>query len=167
MIVLTPKGAKLGRKIVRLHRLTERLLLDVLGMKEEIFEEATCSVEHAITEELEEAICTLLGHPKICPHGKRIPPGKCCNKKKEKVPRMVFSVSELEAGDEGKVCYIVLDRFNILSRLMSMGILPGARLKILRKNPSYIVQIGNRQLVFDKHIASSIYVIKLPPAKSH
>ena len=92
-VKLTPKGLKLGEEIVRLHRLTERLLLDVLGMEEEVLEEASCAVEHVITKELEEAICTLLWHPKVCPHGKRIPPGKCCSRREEKVSRVVFSLN--------------------------------------------------------------------------
>ncbi len=161
-IALTPKGKELGKRIVRLHRLTERLLLDVLRMEEEVFEEASCSVEHAITEELEEAICTLLGHPKMCPHGKRIPPGRCCSKKREKISRVVYAISELEPGDEGRISYIVMDRFNILSRLTGMGLIPGARLKLLRKKPSYVIEVGNRQITFDNYIARSIYVIKLP-----
>lgn len=161
-VVLTPKGLKLGEEVVRLHRLTERLLLDVLGMEEKVFEEASCAVEHVITKELEEAICTLLWHPKVCPHGKQIPPGSCCNRRREKISRVVFSLNELKPGEEGRVGYIALDRFSILSRLMSLGLSPGARLKLLRKTPSYIVQVGRRQIAFDKYIASSIYVVKAP-----
>ncbi len=160
LIKLTDRGEELGRKIVRLHRLAERLLLDVLDMEEEIYEKASCSVEHAITEELEEAICTLLGHPKVCPHGKKIPPGKCCKKREETFTKVVYTLAELSPGDEGRVCYLASDRLNLVSRLLNMGIVPGSRVKLVRKSPSYIIQIGNTQVAFDEYIAKSIYIIK-------
>ena len=40
-----------------------------------------CKFEHIISPELDERICSFLGHPKTCPHGNPIPPGDCCNHK--------------------------------------------------------------------------------------
>ncbi len=157
---LTNKGEELGRKIIRLHRLTERLLFDILGMEEEIYEKTACNLEHVITEELEEAICTLLGHPKICPHGKPIPPGKCCINHEKLVKRVVYPLNELFPGDEGKLSYIYSRNPGLINRLMSLGLIPGRRIKVLKKFPSYIVQVGNTQIALDEEIAKNIYVIK-------
>ncbi len=157
---LTDKGEELGRKIIRLHRLTERLLFDILGMEEEIYEKAACSLEHVVTEELEEAICTLLGHPKICPHGKPIPPGRCCVNHEKLVKRIVYPLNELYPGDEGKLSYIYSRSPELVNRLMSLGLIPGRRIKVLKKFPSYIVQVGNTQIALDEEIAKNIYVIK-------
>lgn len=157
---LTKKGEQKGKEMVRLHRLTERLLSDVLGMSEELYEKATCSVEHAITLELEEAICTLLGHPLICPHGKIIPRGACCIKNEDKVERVIYSLSQLNPGDEGKISYVYSTNPALMSRMISLGIAPGKRIKLLRNFPSYIIQIGNTQIALDEGIAKSINVIR-------
>ncbi|HII95209.1 MAG TPA: hypothetical protein HA367_05705, partial [Candidatus Methanofastidiosum sp.] len=57
------KGEEIGKKIIRRHRLTERLLKDILQMTIDEIEEPACRLEHTITEGLEDSICTLLGHP--------------------------------------------------------------------------------------------------------
>lgn len=158
---LTDKGEDLGRKIIRLHRLTERLLLDVLGMEEEVYERVACDIEHVITEELEEAICTLLGHPKICPHGKPIPPGRCCINHERLVERIVYSLNELYPGDEGKLSYIYSRSPELINRLMSLGLVPGRKIKVLKRFPSYIIQIENTRIALDEEVAKNIYVVKL------
>ena len=75
-IKLTPMGREIARQIVRNHRLTELLLTDILHMN--IDENAVCGLEHYISEDISDAVCTTLNHPKRCPHGHSIPPGRCC-----------------------------------------------------------------------------------------
>jgi Mn-dependent DtxR family transcriptional regulator len=41
-------------------------------------EQQACKFEHILSPEATDKICTFLGHPKTCPHGAPIPPGKCC-----------------------------------------------------------------------------------------
>ena len=75
-IKLTLEGREIARQIVRNHRLTELLLTDILHMN--IDENAVCGLEHYISEDISDAVCTTLNHPKRCPHGHSIPPGRCC-----------------------------------------------------------------------------------------
>lgn len=165
-VFLTEKGKRKGMEMVRLHRLTERLLSDILEMSEELYEKATCSVEHAITPELEEAICTLLGHPPICPHGKLIPRGKCCIKNQDKIERIIYNLTQLHPGDFGRISYIYSTNPALISRMISLGIAPGRKIKLLRKFPSYIIQIGNTQIAIDEELAKNINVIKALNHKS-
>jgi len=79
-ITLTAKGRPEARSVVRRHRLAERLLHDVLGTGEKLMHDKACKFEHLLDKGLDESICHLLGHPKICPHGKPIPPGRCCRR---------------------------------------------------------------------------------------
>lgn len=145
---------------MRLHRLTERLLSDVLEMQEELYEKTACNVEHTITPELEHAICTMLGHPKVCPHGKPIPPGECCIKGEEEVKKAVYPLYDLNPGEEGRVSYILVGKRDEMLRLISLGIAPGKRIKLIRKFPSYIVQAGFSQIAIDENIAKQIFVIR-------
>lgn len=73
---LTKKGREIARKIIRNHRLGEMLLTKILNMK--VDEKAICGFEHHISEEIADAVCTYLDHPKKCPHGNEIPRGICC-----------------------------------------------------------------------------------------
>ena len=159
-VELTAKGEELGRRIVRLHRLTERLLSDVLDMQEELYEKTACSVEHTITPELEHAICTMLGHPKVCPHGKPIPPGECCIRGEEEVKKAVYPLYDLNPGEEGRVSYILVEKREEMLRLISLGIAPGKRIRLLRKFPSYIIQAGFSQIAIDENVAKQIFVIR-------
>ncbi len=161
-IVLTNEGERVGRKLVRLHRLTERLLSDVLGMEEEVYERVACRVEHLIPEELEEAVCTLLGHPRLCPHGKPIPPGGCCLSGKRYVETVVHPLTELEEGGSGRISYIYVENPQVMTRLMNLGLRPGRRVTVLKRFPAYIVQVGNTQVALDYEVASRIYVVSGP-----
>ena len=68
-ISLTEKGFSQAEQIMRRHRLAERLLTDVLGMKLDDIEVAACEFEHFLASELVESICTILGHPREFHHG--------------------------------------------------------------------------------------------------
>ncbi len=74
---LTEKGEKIGRQMVRNSRLLEVLMKNTL--KIDLDEKMVCGMEHHMSEDFADAICTLLNHPRLCPHGYTIPEGKCCN----------------------------------------------------------------------------------------
>ncbi|HEY6537135.1 MAG TPA: metal-dependent transcriptional regulator [Candidatus Nitrosocosmicus sp.] len=79
IVVLTTEGEKIGKQMIRNTRLLEVLMKDAL--KIDIDEEMVCGIEHHMKEIFTEALCTLLKHPKICPHGYNIPIGSCCIEK--------------------------------------------------------------------------------------
>ncbi|MGC1490970.1 MAG: ATP-binding cassette domain-containing protein [Candidatus Acidiferrum sp.] len=78
---LTPVGSQRARGVVRRHRLAERLFKDTFSVDDTEAHNQACKFEHIISPELDQRICTFLGHPKTCPHGNPIPPGDCCNGK--------------------------------------------------------------------------------------
>jgi putative ABC transport system ATP-binding protein len=78
---LTSAGSQRARDVVRRHRLAERLFKDTFSVDETEAHTQACKFEHIISPELDQRICTFLGHPKTCPHGNPIPPGDCCDGK--------------------------------------------------------------------------------------
>ena len=78
---LTESGARRARDVVRRHRLAERLFTDTFAIEDAEAHQQACRFEHIITPELDQRICSFLGHPKTCPHGNPIPPGVCCDTK--------------------------------------------------------------------------------------
>jgi putative ABC transport system ATP-binding protein len=75
---LTESGSRRARDVVRRHRLAERLFTDTFAIEDAEAQVQACRFEHIITPELDQRICSFLGHPKTCPHGNPIPPGACC-----------------------------------------------------------------------------------------
>jgi DtxR family transcriptional regulator, Mn-dependent transcriptional regulator len=76
-VEMTDEGDRVGRQMMRNTRLLEVLMKDAL--KIEIDEEMVCGIEHHMKNIFTDALCTLLKHPRKCPHGHIIPEGKCCS----------------------------------------------------------------------------------------
>lgn len=158
-IHLLEKGKAHAQAALRRHRLAERLMVDVLDVKKQIINEVSCKFEHLLHEGLEDNVCAILGHPRVCPHGKPIPPGRCCQQKeKTKFQKFVSRLSELEVKDRGAIAYLHSKDNTQLQKLMSIGILPGMSINLLQKFPSYVLQLGQSQFAVDKELASCIYV---------
>jgi DtxR family Mn-dependent transcriptional regulator len=157
-VTLTEKGRTEGCKIVRRHRLAERLFTDILDVKKKLVHPLSCQFEHLLHEGIEENICILLGHPKTCPHGRLIPPGECCRKAKENIGKVISSLDNLAKNQKGKVAYIHTKDHKKLQKLMSMGVLPGISITLIQKFPSYVFQLGQAQFAVDKELAENIYV---------
>jgi DtxR family Mn-dependent transcriptional regulator len=151
-------GKEEGERIIRRHRLAERLLVDVLDMKKGLIHEIGCKFEHVLLEEVEENVCTLLGHPRACPHGKPIPPGKCCEKSAKQVARAVCLLKDLGVKDRGRIAYLATNDSGRLNKLMAMGALPGISITMIQKFPSYVFKVGQSQFAIDQEMAEGIYV---------
>jgi DtxR family Mn-dependent transcriptional regulator len=76
-VEMTPEGEHIGNKMMRNTRLLEVLMKDAL--KIEVDEEMICGIEHHMKDMFTDALCTLLEHPRKCPHGHEIPKGNCCS----------------------------------------------------------------------------------------
>lgn len=157
-LTLTAAGRPEAAQAVRRHRLAERLLVDVLATEEAQVDEHACRFEHVLLDGVDESICTLLGHPRFCPHGKPIPPGKCCKQMQESVERLIAPLYDLQPGQRGQIAYIQMNNPKRLQKLMAMGVLPGVPITLLHRFPSFVFEAGYSQFAVDKEIAADIYV---------
>lgn len=157
-IRLTDRGLGLAGDAVRRHRLAERLLTDVLRVRKDMIHETACQFEHHLHRGIDQNVCTLLGHPKTCPHGRPIPPGKCCMKGAKVVPQAVSALSVLKPGQAGKVAYLSTTEPARAQMLLSMGIVPGTKIELLSGFPSFLFQLNESQFAVDKDVAREIYV---------
>jgi DtxR family Mn-dependent transcriptional regulator len=162
-ITLTEKGDDYARKIIRAHRLAERLLYDVLGGD---FESGACEFEHIVTGELVDSICILLGHPKTCPHGSPIPPGKCCQESRRTAQSSVIPLIGLEVGQSARIAYINCDSDQQLHKIDSLCIRPGAIATLHQRYPTYVIECEGSNIAMDEQIASNICVWKEPQYSS-
>jgi DtxR family Mn-dependent transcriptional regulator len=70
---LSPKGRQLATRVMRKHRLAERLLTDIIGLEIEFVHEEACRWEHVMSEQVERRLVELLEHPTESPYGNPIP----------------------------------------------------------------------------------------------
>jgi DtxR family Mn-dependent transcriptional regulator len=159
-ILFTEEGRAQARKLIRRLRLAERLFTDVFEMKDDTVIADACKMEHILSEELTDSVCTFLGHPQTCPHGKPIPRGECCKKYKVEVEPVVTRLSEFEVGSKGRITFIVPTKQSRLSKLNSLGITAGSIIRLLQRNPSYVIQIDETTVAIDPEIAKEIYIKK-------
>ena len=159
---LTPEGRELAKRQVRRHRLAEVLFTTVLEVRDESAVDRTaCVMEHVLGAGLADAICSFLGHPRACPHGKPIPAGPCCRELSQTIEPLVQPLDRLPAGAEGRIVYIVPRERDRLARLTNLGIIPGARVRVQQKTPAFVLALGETTLAVDPAIAGEIYVKKI------
>jgi len=157
-MVLKERGEKKAKEIIRRHRLTERLLSEIFEISEEEVEEEACKFEHILSPGVTDSVCTFLGHPPTCIHGKPIPRGECCSKFKKEMKPLVIPLDELGLGEKGRIVFIAPKSHQRLDRLSALGIVPGSIVRMHQKNPSHVLQIGETTLALDREIVKDIYV---------
>jgi DtxR family Mn-dependent transcriptional regulator len=127
---LTAAGLAVGVRVLRRHRLAERLLTDVLGMGwEEVHAEA-CMLEHAISENVERKLVAFLGDPQTCPHGHPIPPLDLSDP-----VRVGSPLAQVAEGARATVCGVTDEVSEVLRYLGELGLLPGRSVIVRSKAP--------------------------------
>jgi len=157
-IKLSSTGEKKARKIIRAHRLAEKLIFDALGGD---YEKGACEFEHMVNTELIDSICILLGHPQECPHGRKIPQGDCCKNAVKTVECAVMPMTDMEIDQSFRVAYINGQKDNVrLNKISTLQIRPGSLVKMEQKYPSIVIQCEGADIALDDNIAADIYVWK-------
>jgi DtxR family Mn-dependent transcriptional regulator len=155
---LTEKGRKIALQVIRRHRLSERLLTDILHMEWDKVHNAACRLEHAMTDEVMKPLEKTLGHPKTCPHGNPIPT-KCGGIIEEESSSLI----DLAEGEEGTIMKITEEKADMLRYLNAMGLVPGAHLKVVGKAPfngPITVRVDRTNRALSREVASIIRVRK-------
>jgi DtxR family Mn-dependent transcriptional regulator len=158
LVVLTDEGRVVARAIVRRHRLAEVLLREVLSLEESVSETTACEVEHVLSAQVTDSICTYLGHPPRCPHGKQIPPGACCQVFRKDLRPLVAPLPDLGMGASGRIVFITAASQATLERIGSLGVAPGRTVRLVQSRPSVVLEAGNTRIALDPEIAAQIFV---------
>lgn len=160
-VAFTARGRELAEWQVRRHRLAELLLSTVLEVGDErAVDHTACVMEHILSPAVTDSVCSFLGHPKFCPHGEPIPPGKCCRTFSNAIEPLVQPLSELPVGQQARIVYIVPKEPVRLVKLSSLGLVPGVTIRLQQKQPAPVIQVGETTLALDDSIAAEIYVKK-------
>lgn len=155
-VELTDAGMSVAMNVVRRHRLLELYLVEMLGYGwDEVHDEAEV-LEHAVSDELLERMCTALGHPTRDPHGDPIPnhdhvidePGGAV-------------LAELPVGTTGVVARVADSSPDILRYLADLGIRPDQPIAVLDRQPfggPLVVRVGDTQHALGERVTRAVTV---------
>jgi DtxR family Mn-dependent transcriptional regulator len=163
ILVLSDRGEKYAEAIVRRHRLAERLFRDVFSMSEGNFEREACTWEHVLSEGVTDHVCSFLGHPRVCPHNKPIPRGRCCYQYKDdkSLPPLVQPLSAVSLGRQTKIVYILPSLQRRLKKLTGLGLIPGAIISLKQKKPALVVTCEGTTIALDIEVGKEIFALTL------
>jgi DtxR family transcriptional regulator, Mn-dependent transcriptional regulator len=135
-----------------------RLFRDLLAAGDDTMEAQACEFEHILSPEATESVCTLLGHPPTCPHGKPIPPGACCSSFERTLRPLVTGLPTFPLGATGRIVFIAPRFHDRMDRLAALGVIPGSTLRLHQRSPSFVIEVGETTIALDPEIAGEVYV---------
>ena len=156
--ILTSAGSDLAREVVRRHRLAEVLFHQVLELPMELTEAEACGMEHLLSPQATAAVCTFLGHPPACPHGRAIPPGPCCSTVGRHATPLICRLIDLGPGERGRVVLLAPKQRERLEQLGDLGLIPGAVVLLRQRKPSLVVEVDRTLLALEDDIAAGIFL---------
>lgn len=124
-VELTEEGEMVAAEAVRHHRLIELYLVRHLGYGWDAVDAEAERLEHAISEEFEDRVDALLGHPTEDPHGDPIP-----SKSGEVSTPTLLPLGALEVGAHATVRRVNDDDAGLLRYLETLGLVPGTCLVV-------------------------------------
>ena len=156
---LTASGVAKATRVMRKHRLAERLLTDVIGLDWEFVHEEACRWEHVMSERVERRIATLLDHPHFDPYGNPIPGLDALDEERTSVafldgvtPLVTVADAAGAAGARGVVARLgepLQSDVELLARLDRAGVRPGVSVNIERAPGVVTVSLPGADTVLD------------------
>ena len=158
VVELTQKGSDLAEKVVRKHRLAERLLVDVIGLEWHKVHREAGRWEHVISDDVEARLVDLLGDPGTCPHGNPIPGSGAETAVVEERP-----LAEVEPGTTVRLQRISEDveiDMGSLAYLDEHGFIPGATAVVTSRGPdgTLVLDLGASTVAFGSDLSRRLFV---------
>ncbi|MGH7670268.1 MAG: metal-dependent transcriptional regulator [Gemmatimonadaceae bacterium] len=156
---LTDKGRRAALGTLRRHRVIEAYLAEALGYPWDRVHGEAELLEHAASDELVDRMAAAIGEPETDPHGAPIPARDGTMDE-----RRLASLDDLPPGAEARVTRVEDDDPERLRYLGSMGIRPGAHVRIVERAP-YGGLITLRVARTEQHVGSELarHVLVIPP----
>ncbi len=165
---LTEEGRRLATRVMRKHRLAERLLTDVIGLEWEHVHEEACRWEHVMSETVERRLLELLDHPTESPYGNPIPGLDELGHVHvgEQFMTGVEALSAVAAGDESRVLVRRISEEMqkdevLMSALRRAGALPDKTVTVITTTAGVLVGSGGETAEIVPEAADHIFVKRL------
>jgi DtxR family transcriptional regulator, iron-dependent repressor len=159
ILSLTDSGRTLAEKVVRKHRLAERLLVDVIGLEWHKVHREAGRWEHVISDDVEARLVELLGDPATCPHGNPIPGSHSA------APVATRPLADVGVGERVRLLRISEEvelNLGSLTLLDDGGFIPGAVALVGGRDTEGTVEVavegGDEKLQVSRDLSGRLFV---------
>jgi DtxR family Mn-dependent transcriptional regulator len=158
-VTLTAAGRHEALRLVRIHRLWEVFLAEVLGISwDEVHAEAH-RLEHATSDHLADRLSAFLDDPQIDPHGQRIPSREGALPERQSLP-----LSEVGAGETVILTEVPDGDPELLRYLGDLALYPGAEIHVVDVAPfdgPLTVRLDEGERVLGRALAAQLLVAEI------
>ena len=154
--ILTKAGRARAEKVVRKHRIIERLLTDFMGYTAAEAHVHADELGDTFTDEMVERIEERLGNPERCPHGWPVDPAFEQEENHELAP-----LAELEEGAVAEIVRLAEHDGELLHYFYDEGFVPGARIELRAVQPAagqFTVKLGREERAIAEKAAAGLFV---------
>jgi DtxR family transcriptional regulator, Mn-dependent transcriptional regulator len=166
---LTDDGHRLATRVMRKHRLAERLLTDVIGLDWELVHAEACRWEHVMSETVERRLVELLDHPTESPYGNPIP-GLSELGEVTGAEQFMDNVEPLESvAGAGEDVRVMVRRISeelqkdepLMAALRRVGAVPDKVVTVARVAEGVLIGSGGETAEVDDDVAAHVFVRRL------
>ncbi|MCW2830048.1 MAG: dihydrofolate reductase [Aeromicrobium sp.] len=164
---LSEKGRQLATRVMRKHRLAERLLIDIIGLEIEFVHEEACRWEHVMSEQVERRLVEILQHPTESPYGNPIPGLEELGESRID-PGFLDGVTTMTSAVKGSTdpIRLVVRRIaeelqkdtEVMSVLRRVGALPGNDVLVSQGHDGVVVARQGETAEIDTEAAAHVFV---------
>jgi DtxR family Mn-dependent transcriptional regulator len=154
--LLTESGRERAERVVRKHRIIERLLTDFMGYTGAESHERADQLGDTFTEEMIERIDEKLGRPERCPHGWPVDPGVEQTENADLAP-----LAALAPGTQATIVRLAEHDGDLLHWFYEQGLVPGTELVLERAEPAadqFVVRVGGGTQAVSEKAAAGLFV---------
>jgi DtxR family Mn-dependent transcriptional regulator len=154
--LLTPAGRKRAERVVRKHRIIERLLTDFMGYTAAEAHVHADELGDTFTEDMVERIDERLGHPERCPHGWPVDPDVEQDENQHLAP-----LSELPAGAHATIVRLAEHDGELLHWFYDEGLVPGREIEVREAQPAagqITVRLNGTERAIGEKAAAGLFV---------
>ena len=154
--ILTPTGTERARKVVRKHRIIERLLTDFMGYTAGEAHVHADELGGTFTDDMVERIDEKLGHPERCPHGWPVDPDFEQAENRELQP-----LSDLDPGERATIVRLAEHDGDLLHWFYAEGLVPGTSVELRAAEPAagqFRVTIDGGEKAIGEKAAAGLFV---------
>ncbi|HEU5278904.1 MAG TPA: metal-dependent transcriptional regulator [Gaiellaceae bacterium] len=154
--LLTPEGRKRAERVVRKHRIIERLLTDFMGYTPAEAHVQADLLGDTFTDDMVGRIEERLGHPDRCPHGWPVDPDV-----EQAENRDLSALSELSAGSKATIVRLAEHDGELLHWFYDEGLVPGQELEVREAQPAagqMTVKLNGQERAIGVKAAAGLFV---------
>ena len=154
--LLTKKGRARAERVVRKHRIIERLLTDFMGYTAYESHERADELGDTFDDEMIDRIDDKLGHPERCPHGWPVDPDV-----EQAENEYLAPLAALEPGTRATIVRLAEHDGELLHWFYDHGLVPGQKLVVTAAQPAadeFVVRVGKSERSISEKAAAGLFV---------